>query len=188
MPHYMFAVPSSSFALAFIPTGARKRTTTRRPVRVYPSVPEWNPPEEDDATLITTWEAPPTRQPLEFTVHRDAQRFEAPVEVPAPPQVEGDALRPYEPPEREQPPPAVSDPERKDMEPAQAPEFPSEPGPRIMPPPSTPKPKLTPPEQPGWLPPESDEKETDERAVAETVVEAETETEWHPRGFPGVET
>ena len=181
MPQYMFAVPSSSFALAWIPTNAIKRTRTR-PVRVYPSVPEWIAPEEDDATLTPTWEAPPTRSPLEFTVPREVQRFETPVELPAPPTNEGDPLRPYEPrPGREQPSP-VSDPERKDMEPTQSPEFPTEPGPTVMPPPDTPKPKLSPPEQPGWLP-----RESDEGAAAADVETEPDEQDWHPHGFPGVE-
>ena len=68
------------------------------------------------------------------------------------------------------------------MEPTQSPEFPTEPGPTVVPPPDTPKPKLSPPEQPGWLP-----RESDEGAAAADVETEPDEQDWHPHGFPGVE-
>ena len=186
-PRHMSAVPCASFASAWTRVRAR-RPPSRRPARVYPpGVPDWKPPEEDPKTPSTPWEYPPSSPPREFVVPREPGISEPPPEAPAPPRIEGDPLRPYEPrPTRDLPPP-VSDPER-----TEGPEEPAEPEevsfPAVAPEPEKPEPNLAPPDPPGWLPPEetSDPRERDGVREEEETWEKGGGEEWRPRGSPGV--
>jgi hypothetical protein len=188
----MLAVPSTSFASPWTRVRAKGRPP-RQPARVYPpGVPDWKPPEEEVPTPTPTpYEAPPTTRPREFVVPREPRISEPPPEVPAPPRIEGDPLRPYEPRPAREPPPPVSDPERPETLPEVppfAPAFPPDPG--VAQPPEKPGPNLAPHDPPGWLPPEETNDARERDGVpedAETAAEEEGGGEWHPRGFPGVD-